>query len=879
MFDLEKALAAWRQFHARRRVFLPEDLDELERHLRDHTAHLVARGAEEEAAFRTAVQALGDLHDGEAEYGKVYWGKLRRRHALIHELRNSVTMWQNYLKIAWRNMRRHKGYTCINITGLAVGLACSFLILLWVRDELRHDRFLDDGDRIHRVWRNVTVGGQVYTWGDTARPLADVLATAYPEIERVAHTYQPQRFVVTADGQHFRENGTYASEGFFDVFAFPFLLGDPATALQGDAAVVITARTARKLFGDDWRARGDVLGRPLTIDHRKDFTITGVIENLPDHSSLQFDVLLPIQDFFARNAWTDDWHSNAFPLFVKLHEGASPEAVSRQIAGVVSTHAEGADEVLFLQAFEEMYLYSTFQDGRLVGGRIEYVRMFSMVAVFLLLIAAINFMNLATARSAGRAREIGVRKAVGAHRPSLVGQFLGEALLVALVAFGCALALALALLPFFNELTGKHLTAADLDGGLLLAGLGVTLVVGLLAGSYPALYLSSFSPLSVLRGTFRQRPGAAYLRKGLVVFQFGLSVLLIAGTAAAYLQVEYIRTRDLGMSRENLIHVAQEGALHSQYEAVRRELLQQPGIAAVTAASTNPLSIGSSTGSVRWAGKDPDDERETYLIRASYDFIETMQMEVVAGRPFSRAFGADDPGYVINETMARWLGGDDVVGRRISFWDQSGVVIGVVKDFDMNSLYNPIEPVLITLTPERTSRLYVRTEPGETQAALAGLQAVFEQFSPEYPFEYGFLDEAFEATYRSEVVMGQLANVFAVLAVFLSCLGLFGLASFTTEQRTKEIGVRKVLGASVPRLVMLLTGEVTRLVLLGIVLAVPVAYYAVDVWLARFTAHVEIGIGLYAAAGAAAVALAWLTVSYQSVRAALADPVRSLRYE
>ena len=786
-------------------------------------------------------------------------------------------MFKNYLKIAYRNLLRHKGYTAINVAGLAVGLAGSFFILLWVQDERSYDRFLEGGDRIHLVWRNDLAGEEVETRGGTSKPLAETMEAEYPEIEEAVQTTWPERFILTRGDESFREPGTYASADFFDVFAFPFIQGDPETALQGRSAV-ITDRLARKLFGEDWQAAGTALGRPINVDRWEGIAVTGVIADVPENSSLQFDVLLPIQGFFARNPRAEEWGVNYFPLYVKLSEGASLADVNAKVADVVNRHEEGANEVVFLQPYEDGYLHSEYENGQLVGGRIEYVRIFSVVAVFLLLIAAINFMNLATARSMERAREVGVRKAVGARQGSLVGQFLGESVGLALIAFVFALVLVFALLPLFGSLTGKDVAAADLDGDFLVGALGVALVVGLLAGSYPALYLSSFGPLAVLRGTVRQRAGSARLRKGLVVFQFALSMLLIVATVAVYAQVEYIRDRDVGLDRHNLIYLAQEGALGSQHEAVRQELLGRPGIAGVTAANANPLQVGNSTGSVSWPGKNPDVQFETYIISADYDFVETMRMELAAGRAHDRASGADSTGFVINEELTRLMGGD-VVGEPLSFWGETGTVIGVVEDFDMNSIYAPDAPLIIRLAPEGTSRLYVRAEPGQTATALAGLEAVFNQFNPDYPFDYRFLDAEYEATYRSEVVMGRLANVFAVIAIFISCLGLFGLVSFMAEQRTKEMGVRKVLGASVPHIVLLLTGEVTKLVLLGIVIALPVSYYLVQEWLTDFDAHADVGVALFALAGVTALAIAWLTVSYQAVKAALADPVKSLRYE
>ena len=877
-FDLESAISAWRAFQAQQRKILPEDLNELESHLWDHTAALIKEGLDEEAAFRQALLLLGNLEGGTAEYRKVYWRKLKIRRNLTTELSSRFSMLKNYIKIALRNLRNQKGYAFINIAGLVVGLACSFFILLWLQDELSYDRYLKDGDRIHQVLRNVNVGGQIHTWSATSKPLREVLENDFPPIEKAVVSFASE-FVITRGNENYREAGNFASEDFFDVFALPFIQGNPETALDGESSVVLTDRTARKLFGEDWLLRGDVIGQSLTIDHRKDFTITGVIEDLPTNSSYQTGLVLPAQDYFSRNAWVEQWGNNSFPLFVKVVEGSSLAEVSEQIAGIVMANEEGADETLFLQPYEDRYLYSTYENGQLAGGRIEYVRIFSVIAIFLLIIAAINFTNLATARSAQRAREIGVRKAIGAGRQSLTGQFLGEAVFLALIAYLLAMVLILLLTPAFNDLTGKHIALRDLDSSFLGTSFGITFVVGLLAGAYPALYLSSFDPLSTLKGAFSHHPSAAVLRKGLVVFQFSLSVLLIAATIAVYLQIQYIKTRDLGLDRENIVYVAQEGALKGQYEVIRQELLKRPGIEAVTASNSSPLSIRGSTSGATWEGKLPDDEYEISIVDTDYGFIETMKMKMAAGRSFSREFGADSGGIVINEVLADILSEGEVLGKTISFLGQTGQVIGVVQDFDMNSVYNPIEPVIIRLAPENTSILYARLGARQTSEGIQSLEAVVQAFNPQYPSEYRFLDQDFETAYRSETVLESLTKILAAIAIFISCLGLVGLISFSTEQRTKEIGIRKVLGASVPNLIRLLTGEIMRLVLLGIVIALPISYFVVRNWLSDFEHHIDINIGLFVLAGIASIGVAWLTVSFQSIKAALADPVKSLRYE
>jgi predicted permease len=785
-------------------------------------------------------------------------------------------MFGNYFKIAVRNLLGKKVYSAINILGLSVGLACSFFILLWVRDETSYDRFHKDGDQIHQAWRHMTTGGQTYTMSSLPKRVADEMAAEYPEVQEIVTTFLNQQIVVTSGDRNYRETGGHVTPTFFEMFSFPFIQGNPETALRGVTSAVITERTARKLFGKDW---GNVLGRSFIIDHKKEFIITGVVRDVPENSSIQFDVLLPIQEYFDRDERYEEWYFMAFAVYARLRDGTSLDGFNEKVAGLFNRHTNASDHQIFLQPFGDVYLHSVYRDGQLVGGRIEYVHTFTAVAIFLLLIACINFMNLATARSSQRAREIGVRKVIGAHQQSLITQFMTESMTMAFVAFLLALGLVLALLPPFNYLTGKHLSASNLNGSFLLGILGISLVAGVVSGSYPALYLSSFKPVAVLRGTFRQRSGTVVtLRKGLVVFQFALSVLLIVSTVAVYLQLDYIRTKNLGLERENLLFVAREGALEDRYEAVAQELLMQPGIASVTASGQNPLEIGNNTTSVYWSGKDRDNLQLFYIINASYDFAKTMRMELAAGRDFSRAFGADSMSYLVNEETARLIGGD-VVGKTLGVYGEKGQIVGVVKNFSMNSLYLPIEPAVIRFHPEWAGYLYMRTEPGRTQEALAGLEAVYKRFNPGYPLEYTFLDQKFEQTYRSEAVMGTLANIFAVIALFISCLGLFGLTSFTVEQRTKELGVRKVLGASVAGIVVMLSRDFLKLVLIGFVIATPVTWYTMNQWLENFADRIDIGAGVFLLAGLAAILIALATVSLQSIKAAIANPVDCLRNE
>ncbi len=875
-FDLEKAIAAWRRPFKHNRAFSRDDIDELEGSLRDRVEALMEGGKSEEAAFNEGLRRMGTYGTAEAEYRKVYWGKLRRRRQLLNEGLWRFSMVKNYLKIAFRNLRRQKGYAFINVFGLAVGLACSFFILLWVTHTVRYDRFHERGDRLYRVMRHSPNG----TGSFLPKPLADVMETNLPEVEHALLLSWKVSPLLTRGGDSFREDGHYVGPAFFEVFSFPLLEGDPATILTDPASVAISEAAAERMFGTDWRARG-VVGQAITVDHRKDFQVSGVFADFPETSTLQADVLLPVADFFARNAWADTWDKAAVELYVELGEGASAAEVDAKIAGLMAPEGEGENpkHISFLQPFEDMHLYGDYEGRHVVGGRIEYVRIFVIVAVFLLFIAAINFMNLATARSGQRAKEIGVRKAVGAGKRSVAGQFLLEAMLLALVAFALALALVAALLPSFGDLTGISLSLGHIDLRFLLAGLSLALVVGLLAGSYPALYLSSFRPVVVLRGTFRQGRGPARFRQGLVVSQFALSTLLVVGTLIVSFQMDYIRTKKLGLDRANVVYMTLDGPAQEQFDTFRQELQQRPGIEAVTASNQNPLDLDYATTDVAWDGKPDDADIEFDFINTDYDFVETMRMTLAVGRSFSRAFAGDGNNIMINQRAAEVMGMDDPVGKAITMWGQEGQIIGVVEDFHTASLYTAIEPTILRLDPANVSLIYVRTAPGQTPEALASLEAVYEQFNAGYPFDYDFLDMEYDAMYKAEAVMGALTRLFALVAIFVAGLGLFGLVSFTAERRTKEIGVRKVLGASVTSVVALLSSDFLKLVGLAFILSVPLAYFVMQRWLEDFAYRIEIGPGVFLLTGGLVVLIAVLTVSNQAIRAALADPVKSLRYE
>jgi predicted permease len=785
-------------------------------------------------------------------------------------------MFRNYLKIAWRNLAKSKTFSAINVLGLALGMTCSLLIFLWVQDERSINRFHANGKRLYQVLENQAwTGNEVSTTPATPGPLAPALVAEVPEVQKAVKITWEEEHLLTVGEKAHKEKGRFSSPDLFQIFTFPLRHGDARTAITGPTSIVISEKVALKLFG-----KTDVLGRTIRLDNEEDRQVSGVMVDLPETSSLKFDFVLPLEPFEKKNQWLTKWENNGIRTFALLHPAADVNRVNAKILNFVRKHDKKVTTITtFLFPYEDAYLYSKFTNGKPDGGRIEYVRLFTVVAIFILIIACINFMNLATARSAKRAKEVGIRKVVGAERPYLIGQFVGEAVLTAGMALVLAVALVQVLLPWFNGLTEKHIRIEYANPLYWLTLLGLALVTGIVSGSYPALFLSSLQPVRILKGTLRFNAGAVLFRQGLVVFQFALSLLLIIGTLIAGRQVDYIRTKNLGLDRENVVYVPLEGDLPKKYEVFRQQLLQAPGVQAVSASSNDPLAIGNSTIGVEWKGKDPADKTLFTQMGVSYEFIGTMKIKLRDGRDFSRAFVTDSTNYVINEEAARRMGMKAPVGQELKFWGRSGKIIGLMQNFHLNSLRVAIEPLILRLDTTYNSTLLVRTQPGQTDKALASLERLAKQHNPAYPFAYEFADDSFEKQYKSETLIGKLANCFAVLAIFIACLGLFGLAMFTAEQRTKEIGVRKVLGASVTSIVALLSKDFLRLVFIAILIASPVAWYLMRQWLDDFKYRIDIGWGVFALAGLLAVGIALLTVSFQSVKAALMDPVKSLRAE
>jgi predicted permease len=623
-----------------------------------------------------------------------------------------------------------------------------------------------------------------------------------------------------------------------------------------------------------------VIGGTLNLENRLDVTVSGVFRDLPLQVTYSMDYALPIAEFMQRNSWVDDWGNNGLRMMVRLAPGSDYLTVSDDIRLLIQENTNSEQDVLFLQPLADVYLRNEYENGVLVGGRIDYLRIFSIVGIFVLLIAAINFTNLATARASQRTREVAVRKTFGSERGQLARQFLTESTLMAMIALGVALIALVALLPWFNGLTGKEIRLSHLGAGVWAQFAVIAGLTGLAAGWYPAMHLSSFSVMRVLRRNDYGVGGGINLRRVLVVFQFTISVLLVVGAGAVSMQLDFIRGKNLGLDRKDVFYSSATPTMVESSQTFRARLLDDPAIQSVTLSSSSPLEIGSSTsGGVRWPGKSPDDNTLFSVLTVDHDYLETMRMNLADGRTYSREFGSDSLNLVVNQTAATAMGFEDPVGEAVTMWGRTGQIIGVVEDFHYQSLYEPIDPLVIRLEPEFVDWIFVRPAAGKTSEALAHFESLFRETNPLVPVQTRFLDDQFERIYRSEAVIQTLARGFMLLAIVVACLGLFGLAAFSAARRSKEIGVRKVLGASVPGIVGLLSREFLALVLVALAIALPISWMVMSRWLGQFAYHAELGWPLLLGSALGLIALAYSTVGYQALRAARIDPVHSLRSE
>ncbi len=807
-------------------------------------------------------------------------------------------MFRNYFKIAWRNLRKQRALSFINISGLALGLACCLLITLYVADELSYDRYNAKADRIYRIHSDIKFGGNDMQSAVTADPLGPTLKQDYPQVEQFVRLHLRGTWLVKRAGSTNslrEENITFADSTLFDVFTLPLVAGDPKTALTSPNTVVISESAAKRHFGNQ-----DPMGQTLGFNNYKSCKVTAVMRDMPANSHFRSDFFLTM---LSDDYQWGQWLSNNHHTYIVLREGTDyrqfetnfnaviekyvgPQAM--QFIGVTLTQFRQAGNRFnyWLMPLGNIHLYSKQREELAPNSDIQYVYIFSAVALFILLIAGINFMNLATARSASRAKEVGVRKVLGSERQQLIGQFMTESVLMTALAMGLGLLMAAVSIPFFNTLAAKQLSIQSLFSLHWLPVLvALPIIVGLLAGVYPALFLSSFKPISVLKGRINLSFKGAGLRSGLVVFQFMMSVILIVGTIIVYRQITYIQSKNLGFKRDQVLTVNDVYAIGKQAEIFRQEVLRLPGV--VSGSVSGYLPTPSNRADNPFFPEGEVDQKKAVSMQTwgvDHDYVKTLGMQIIQGRDFSRGFGSDSSGIILNETAAKLFGGNTIVGKRIDQFINSPkdaktyTVIGIVKNFHYESLRQNIGALSLKLEANSGAASF-RMSTTNIPALISQIEVKWRQVAPGKPFSYAFLEDSFDAMYRAEQRIGNIALTFAVLAILIACLGLFGLATFTAEQRTKEIGVRKVLGASVMSIVTLLSKDFLKLVLIAVLIASPIAWFAMNRWLQDFAYKIDIEWWVFAGAGLLAVSIALLTVSFQSVKAALMNPVKSLRSE
>ncbi len=822
-----------------------------------------------------------------------YWGQCLD--AVIKDtLFNSkwrLMMIKNYLKIAFRNLTRQKGYSFINITGLAVGMACAIFILLWVQDELNYDGFHEKKDNIFRVVTLFHEEGGTFHGAQTPAPVASFLKNNFPEIQEATTvnfgwlTGNSRNIIKFGEKKFYTDDLILTDPAFFDIFSFPFLQGDKKTALENPNSVILTYSTAEKCFGSE-----DPMNKIIQVDGNP-VTVTGVIADVPQNSHLRFDIVLPL--IYVRNTnrefFLTKWDSYGFGTYVTLQDGVAITELDRKIDDLIIKNDPYFGDTaahIFVQPLSKIRLFNV--DGSV--GFMRYVYIFSTIAVIILLIACVNYMNLSTARSGKRAKEVGLRKVVGSKRANIIWQFFSESMLYAFTSFIISILIVILLLPLFNELTGKQIAFNAVNPGLLFGFVFIALFTGIIAGSYPALYLSSFIPIEILNKSKSTGAKKSPLRKILVVFQFSLSIGLIICMTIVSGQVRYMRDAEIGFEKENVITLPISGKIENIVESLKNELKQNPGIVSISLKSTSPLSPGGTSGTISWEGKNPDLKVNWSLPMVDHDYFKTLNMKIIDGRDFSKEIKSDlQEGFILNEEAVKQGNIENPVGKQITVNRKNGIIIGVVKNAKLNSFRFAISPQAYHLSKtmgEQFQTLFIKIDSGEDDhpfnkitASLAYIESVWKKFMPDSPFEYQFLDETLENQYRTEIRLSRILNTFTVLAIFLSCLGLLGLTSFMAEQRTKEIGVRKVLGASITGIVILLSKEFAKWVLFANVIAWPLAYYFMSQWLREFSYRINLGIGTFIASAVIAFIIALLTVSFLSIKAALANPIESLRYE
>ena len=790
-------------------------------------------------------------------------------------------MFKNHLKIAWRNLLKDRQFTFLNVLGLSAGLVCTLLIYLWVHDEMSVDKFFEKDGQIYQLMEHRKAAGQTTISDESSGMLGEVLAAQMPEIEYAAALAPPewfQKFTLTNGENNIKARGQYAGKDYFNIFSFKLMDGRKNEVLVDKNSIVLSDELAMKLFG----TTQNLIGKAVRFQQQQDFFVSGIFKKPSSLSSQQFDFVLSFEYMKDVYPWVKTWTNTGPHNFVLLKKGTNINVFNKKIAGTVEKNSNDTTRTVFAMKFSDNYLLNTFSHGSRTGGKMEYVRLFSLIAIFILLIACINFMNLSTAKASRRMKEVGIKKVIGARRQQLIFQFLSESIMLAACSMIIALIVAWLLLPQFNQLTGKEIKLSY-EPSLILTLVAIVLATGLLSGSYPAIYLSGFRPISILKGTFQSSFTEVFSRKGLIVFQFTLSALLIVSVLVIYRQIHFIQTTSPGYNKDNIIRFNAEGTILKGEDGFVAELKKLPGV--VNASYTWHDMIGRNYGDygLSWPGKDPNEADYLEGFGGGYDFIETMGIQIAEGRSFSRNYGNEESKIILNQAAIKLMRMKDPVGKTIKYFDQDKQIIGVVKDFHFESLHEPVKPCFISLEqPAPTNiwdKIMVRIKGSGQDQTIASIEHLYESYNPGFPFDYNFLDESYRRQYLMETRVSILSKYFAALAILISCLGLFGLAAFTAQKRQKEIGIRKVVGASANNIAVMLSKDFLKLTIIAVLIAFPLAWWAMNHWLQTFAYRIKIGAGVFFIAGASVLVITLLTVSFQAIRAAVANPVKSLRNE
>jgi putative ABC transport system permease protein len=786
-------------------------------------------------------------------------------------------MIRNYFKIAWRNLLKNKAFSFLNISGLAIGIASAVLILMWVQNEISYDRFHKNKDRIYEAWNRGHMDDKIQCWESTPQILGPTLKKDYPEVELLARTVTTWKVTSVGD-KKFSTQSMIVDPDFLKIFSFRFQQGNPETALESPNSVVITQKMAKRMFGNE-----DPLNKILKIDSLS-YIVSGVMEDLPPNTRFNFDFLVN-WNMIKTLGWEDQiWENNFANTFVLLKPEVNPQIFNNKIRTISQVHSKGAvKEEIFLHPLDQWHLYSRFENGRVAGGEIETVRLFMVVAAFILLIACINFMNLSTAHSEKRAKEVGIRKVSGALQSSLIFQFLGESLLISAISGILGLILVQIFQPSFNLLIGKSLSLPYSNIYFWLYALAFVLITGLLAGSYPAFFLSSFKPVSVLKGKFKNAQSLVTPRRALVVLQFSFAIVLIISTLVVVQQIKYAQQRDSGYNRDQILYHYTTGTVNKNYRMMKEELLQSGLVSMVNRTSWPLTQVWSDTWDLVWQGKSPYDKTDFDRFSADEKLVSLAGLKLLSGRDMDPSkYPTDSTAALLNEAAVKTMGFKKPIGQLVRDDKVTYHIVGVVKNFILSSPFDPVKPMMIEGAGSQSGFNVVNMKMaggGNMQSSLNKIEQIFKKYNPDYPFEYHFVDLDYANKFEDTQRTATLSALFAGLTILISCLGLFGLASFMAVQRTKEIGVRKVLGASVVNLWQLLSKDFIVLVLISLCIAIPTAYYFMNNWLAQFQYRTVLSWWIFAAAGLGAVFITLLTVSFQSVKAAMGNPVTSLRTE